>query len=134
MKRFNFVIALLPLVLVTGCITSAIREKQAQACSSLTTLSRAIALLRSPADSFTVGALKQAEERVSAAFKDFKESAKNEPEVKIDELEKAYEDLDKEVKNIPDQSTMAQAIASISDNVTTVESTVIKTKAGLRCR
>lgn len=143
MKRFNFALALLPLILITGCITGAIRGKQAQACSSLTTLSRTIAVLNQVASGPTspVNALKQAEEQVSAAFRDFRKSTEEDQEPKTDELKKAYQDLeeayenlDKEIKNLPDQSTMAQARTSIADNLTTTESALAQVKSSLRCR
>lgn len=144
MKRFNWVIALpvialLPLVLVTGCVTRAIREKQAQVCGDLATLNNAIGVLRqvSSASTSTVNAVRQAEERVTTAFIDFRETVRNAPdevkEVKIDELEQAYTDLDQAVKEIPDKSTIKQAIVLISDNLETMESVLGQTKAGLRC-
>ncbi len=143
MKRFNFVIALLPLTLMTGCITSTIRGKQAELCSHLAVLNTSISVFKrvSSASTSTVSSLKQAEEQVSVAFRDFRGTAKDSLQEAKDEelekdyknLEKAYEDLDKEVKNIPDKSTIMQAIASTSDNVAAVESAVTQMKSGLRC-
>jgi hypothetical protein len=35
MKRLNFVLALLPLVLVAGCVTRTVREKRTELCADL---------------------------------------------------------------------------------------------------
>jgi molecular chaperone GrpE (heat shock protein) len=143
MKRFNFGLGLLPLVLMTGCVIGTVRGKQAELCSNLALLNRTVAALnqvaRDPAS--PIEALKQAEERVSNAFKEFRNSAKDTvQEAKADDLEKAYkdlekayEDLDEKVKDIPDKSTMAQARVSISENLATTESALIQVKSGLRC-
>lgn len=135
MKRFQVVLALLPLVLITGCVTRAVREKQAQLCGDLAALNSAIAGVRraSNTSQATVETLKQAEGRVTAAFREFKASAQDVPDAKMDDLETAYEDLDKTIKELPNQSTIGQAKVFLTNKVTTVESTVTKTKSGLRC-
>lgn len=135
MKRFQVVLALLPLVLITGCVTRAVREKQAQLCGDLAALNSAIAGVRraSNTSQATVETLKQAEGRVTAAFREFKASAQDVPDAKMDDLETAYEDLDKTIKELPNQSTIGQAKVFLTNKVTTVESAVTKTKSGLRC-
>uniref|UniRef100_A0A832M439 Uncharacterized protein n=1 Tax=Oscillatoriales cyanobacterium SpSt-402 TaxID=2282168 RepID=A0A832M439_9CYAN len=135
MKRFNFVLALLPLVLTTSCVTRAVREKQAQVCGNLADLNSAIAVVRriSSASTSTVSALKQAETQVTTAFRELKASAKDVQETKLDDLEKAYEELDKAVKDLPDQSTITQARTVIADKITTVESASLQMKSSLRC-
>lgn len=137
MKRLNVVLAVLPLILVTGCVTRAIQEKQAQLCSNLATMNTTIAVVRRVSDTTqaTAETLKQAEERVTAAFRDVKALMQDVPEAKanLDELEEAYEELDKTVKEIPDKSTIGQARASLTEKVNTVESAIVKTQSGLRC-
>lgn len=138
MKRSTVVLALLPLVLVTGCVTRAIREKQEQLCKNLATMNTSIAVVRrvSNTSQATAETLKQAEERVTVAFRDVKAAIQDAPaeaKANIDELEKAYEELDKTVKQLPDKSTIDQARASLTEKVTTVESAIAKTQSGLRC-
>lgn len=133
MKPFNVVLALLPLLLVTGCVTRTVREKQAQVCASLATLNSAVILVRRVGSSSTVGSLKQAEDRVSAAFRDVKASVQDMRGVNIDELEKAYDELNKAVKEIPDESTITEALPSLSSKVATLESALVRTQSGLRC-
>ena len=142
MKQFNFVLALLPLTLMTGCITATIRGKQAEICSNLAVLNTSISVLKraGSASTSTISSLKQAEEQVRAAFRDFRNSTEEDQEPKTEDLEKAYQDLekayenlDKEIKNLPDKLTITQARALISDNLTTVESALAQTKSGLRC-
>lgn len=133
MNRLSWIPTLLAIALVTGCVTKAVQEKQEQLCTNLATLDTSIATLRRVGNSSTVSALKQAEEKVSAAFRDFKATAGDGQEVNIDNLETAYENLDKAVKDIPEQSTIAQAMTSISNQVTTVESSLTQVKSNLRC-
>jgi outer membrane murein-binding lipoprotein Lpp len=140
MKRFIFSLALLPLLVVSGCMTRAVREKQAQICSNLATLNSAIAVLRGISNSTTVGvgALKQAEDQVSVAFRNVKAAVAGGQETTIDDLEKTYDDLHQAVQDIPDQSTTTQAIASttkasITDKVITMEAASLRMKSGLRC-
>ncbi len=142
MKRFTFVLAVLPL-LVTGCVTRTVRYQQEQLCADLRTLTTAIAVVRSVSarSTSTVATLKQSEERVSEAFTRLKLSVQREQaEAKeladmkeVKELEEAYKKLDKSIKDLPDQFTMAQAVTFIGDNMTVMESALVKTKTGLRC-
>jgi hypothetical protein len=133
MKRFNFVLALLPLLLVTSCVTRTVREKRTELCANLATLNSAIAVFRRVSNNSTVDALKQAEDRVSTAFRNVRASARDVEEVKIDDLEKAYDALDKAVDDLPDQSSNPQAIASISEKVAAMESALTRMESGLRC-
>ena len=144
MKQFNFMLALLPLTLMTGCVIGTVRGKQTELCSNLATLNRAITTLNQIASISTspVDALKQAEERVSQAYREFRNTAKDDAQETKDadlekaykDLEKSYEDLDKKVKNLPDKSTMAQAPTVISANLTTTESALVQVKSSLRCQ
>lgn len=143
MKRFHLGLALLPLVLVTGCIIGTVRGKQTELCSNLALLNRTIAALNQIANDPTspIDALKQAEERVTQAYREFRNTAKDNVQAeKADDLEKAYkdlekayEDLDKKVKDLPDKSTMAQARAATAENLAATESALIQVKSGLRC-
>jgi ABC-type transporter Mla subunit MlaD len=135
MKQSSYVFALLTLLLMPGCVTRAIQEKQALFCTNLADLNRSIAGLRQfqTSSRSTVDALKQAEEQVGEAFRKVKASVWDTQAVKLDDLEKAYDDLDKTVKDIPDRSTISQAIAAISDKVTAIESSSSQLKSGLQC-
>jgi hypothetical protein len=135
MKRFNFFLALILLVLITGCVARAVREKQEQLCADLRTLKTAIAVFKKvgTTGTSTVATLKESEERVSQAFETLKASVVRDQEAAVKDLEKAYENLDESVKELPDQLTMAQAMTFIGDKVTTLESALGKTKSGLQC-
>ncbi len=144
MKRFNLGLAFLPLFLMTGCIIGTVRGKQAELCSNLALLSRTVTALNQVASDPTspIDALKQAEERVSQAYREFRNTAKDDAQETKDadlekaykDLEKSYEDLDKKVKDLPDKSTMAQARTVISANLTTTESALVQVKSSLRCQ
>lgn len=143
MKRFDLGLAFLPLFLMTGCIIGTVRGKQAELCSNLALLNRTVTALNQVASDPTspIDALKQAEERVTQAYREFRNTAKDsvqeekaaDLEKAYKDLDKAYEDLDKKVKNLPDKSTMAQARATIAENLATTESALTQVQSGLRC-
>ncbi|EKQ66901.1 hypothetical protein OsccyDRAFT_4712 [Leptolyngbyaceae cyanobacterium JSC-12] len=136
MKRLNVAFALLPLILVTSCLTRTVREKHDQACSNLADLNTAIAVIRriNDASASTANALKQAEEQVTEAFRNLKMAIGDLEESQIiDDLETAYKDLDKAVKDIPDQSTLSSVKAIIADKITKLESASLQMKSKLRC-
>lgn len=138
MTRSTAVLASLLVVLITGCVTRAIRQKQEELCKNLAMMNTSIAAVRTISNTAqaTAEMLKQAEKRVTTAFRDVKASMQDAPaeaKANLEELEKAYEDLDKTVQDIPDKSTVDRVRASVIDKVTTVESAIAKSQSGLRC-
>ena len=137
MKRFGFIVVVLPLVLMGGCVTRAVREHQAELCKDLASLTSAIAIVRSVKERAPVSELQQAETLVTEAFQRFKARVQNDPETSqeanLEEVEKAYESLDKSIQELPEKSTVAQARNVIVDKVVIMESALFKAKSGLRC-
>lgn len=133
MKRLNVILALLLLVCLTGCMTQTARDKRDHLCANLESLHRAIAALNQLTDSSNVSALKQLEEQVTLAFREVKASAREISGTPMDDLEQAYTDLDNAVEDIPDQSTLPQAMAAIADQLTTLESALTRMQSGVRC-
>lgn len=135
MKHFKIVLALLLLFLLSSCVPRAVREQQTKLCEDLATLTGAIAAVRrvSHASTATVTTLRQAEERVSEAFNNLKESIRDSQEEEIKDLEAAYKNLDKTIKEIPEQSTPAQIKAFVVDKAETLERVLFTKKSALRC-
>lgn len=141
MKPFYFVPTLLLVLLTTGCVTRAMRQRQEQLCGNLATLNSAIATVRRlhSARSTTVESWQQAEERLQSAFETLKTSARavRGADTELETLEKAYLELNQAVEDMAeslDPSTKAQIIAAIPDKVAAVESASIRAKSGLRCQ
>ncbi|UBF30467.1 hypothetical protein K9N68_35345 (plasmid) [Kovacikia minuta CCNUW1] len=140
MKRLHGALVLVSLFFMTSCMLRTVRERQAQICTRLATLNSTIVVLRRVNDRDPITTLRQAEARVSEAFREVKAVIKDAPEGTDDDLkktyedlEKAYNDLDQTVKAIPDQTTINQAIALISSQVIRLESASNRMQAGLRC-
>lgn len=135
MKQFPCTLILvgLGLVLLTGCVPKAVREKQAQFCTHLATLSRAIDSLNRIGNSSTVSELKQAEVQITTAFRAVQASSQEVADLDLEPLEKAYEDLDQTVEDIPDQASITQAVELVANHLETVESAVVRVKAEARC-
>lgn len=132
MKSFNSVVlALLLLVLMTGCITRTVRQRHNELCTNLAIVTTAIGVLRTA--NATVGDMKQVTAQAGEALRNMQLFARDVPEVDIQDLETAFKDLEKSVNEIPDQSTANQAVALISSKAMTLESAVNRTKSGLRC-
>jgi len=92
MKRAMVFLALLPLLLTTGCISNTIRQKQEQLCKNLSVMNTSIAAVRKVNDTVQSSGktLKQTEEQVTAAFNTLKtyfQDAPEEAKVDLEQLE-----------------------------------------------
>lgn len=137
MKPFNFFLATLPLFLLASCTTQTpqanTQDKKAELCTNLARLNTSIATLRSLSPSSTVGDFRKATEDVKTAYNNVKTSAAAVQEAKVDELDRAYANLDKSVQSVPNQATLQQAAQSITPQVTAVQTARDQMSAGLQC-
>ena len=68
----------------------------------------------------TVKDLKQAQKQVRSAFAAVKQAASTLEDAKVEQLEQSQQNLEKAVNDIPDDSTLDEALASVSDKVESV--------------
>lgn len=123
------------LVAVTGCGNSAsdTASRQAELCQDLAGLKTAVATLRSLGPNSTVKDLKQARKDVDDRYEEVKQSAQAVQEAKIDDLRRTRKELEEAVKKIPDKATLAQASASIKDEVAAVDAAIAQLNTTVKC-
>lgn len=135
-RAFNLFLAALPIVLLASCASEpapTTQDKKAALCTDLARFNTAVATLRSMSPSSTVGDFRKAQEQVKTTFANVKSSAKDVQNAKADDLERAYQNLDKAIRGIPNTATLTQAKASVSKEIATVQAAQDQMKSGLNC-
>ncbi len=140
MKRLNFGLGGLLLLLVIGCTPQFLQDKQAQLCTRLQTVEAAIQRFRAIAKNPNLASLKQAEVQIREALQQVKltaETAPTETQTSIETMEMAAKELETSVQQTPEQtakqSQIAQATAQIAQRVTQLEIALKNTKTQIQC-
>jgi|GEM_PF-2400540 len=130
--------ALTALVLggLVGCSTGqpSLEEAQAQVCQNLATFQQNIATLAATSQNSTVGQFKEAQANVARSFTELKESVGIARSIKIDELEQAYQDLDRAVGQVSNDQTIQEAIASVQPAMQNVQAASEQLRTGAACQ
>ena len=106
--------------MLASCAEPSVSDAQATYCQELAKLEQAVANFQGISANSTVKELKQAQTNVRSAFADVKQAASKLEEAKVEQLETSQQNLEKAVNDIPDDSTLAEALASIRDKVESV--------------
>ncbi len=107
----------IPLLMLASCAETSVSDAQAEYCTELAKLEQAVANLRGISANSTVKDLKQAQQDVRSALANVKQAASKLKEAKVEQLETSQQNLEKAVNDIPDDSTIAEALTSITDRV-----------------
>lgn len=136
MKPFNISLTALPLLLLISCASppqATTQDKKTDLCTNLARLNTSVATLKSMSPSSTVGDLRKAEEQVRVAYNNVKTSAQTVQEARTADLDRAYAELDKSIKRVPNNATLKQAAQSIAPQVAAVESAQVQMRSGINC-
>lgn len=117
-QTWSFLISIVAMVCLTG--TSYAAASKDEVCSNLNELDTAVNNMARIGPQSTVGELKQAQNQVSESYDKFMDSAKSYAKPQAENLEKMIGELEKSAKDIPDDETLAQAQATLQDDVTQV--------------
>jgi len=128
---FSLMIAL-PLLLA-GCGQPTTAEAEATLCSDLGQLETSLAELAQINANSQVNDLRQARENVANAYKNVQTAAQAVEEARLDDLQMAYDDLDKTVNNISGRETVGEATVQIADGMANVKAARQELSAGLQC-
>lgn len=142
----NLSLVVLPLLLLASCggntsrnaevqppQAQTVQDKKTELCTNLARFDTAVATLRSMSPSSTVGDIRKAQDQVRTTFNDVKVSSSAVKNAKIEQLERAHQELDKAVKAVPDTATAQQANQSIAPKVSAVQAAENQVKAGVQC-
>lgn len=142
----NFFLTALPLLLLVSCTggsstqsaqptqsTVSTQDNKAQLCTDLARFDTALAGLKSMSPNSTVGDLRKAQDQVKTAFSAVKASSATVQDSKIADLDKAYENLNKEMTGMPDNATLSQAKAMVTPKIAAVEAAEAQMKSRVSC-
>jgi len=115
------VLLLAAIVGLTACGPTTVPQAQAEFCKSLTTLDTALGQMAAINAQSTVSEFKTAQQAVDNALAGIQKSGAGLREAKLDEINVAYNDLNKATRSVNNQDTLAQAAAQIAPAVSKVQ-------------
>ena len=118
-KKMIFLLGI-PLLMLGSCAEPSVSDAQATYCQELANLELAIVNFQGLSADSTVKDLKQAQKQVRSAFTAVKQAASTLEDAKVEQLEQSQQNLEKAVNDIPDDATLTEALASVSDKVGSV--------------
>jgi hypothetical protein len=121
------------LALGVACEEESTADKQATACEELTKLDAAQANLDAIGPTSTVEQLKDARNELKEQAEDTRRAIREYNESKAEDLENTVENLNKAVSDISSGDSIAEARASIQDELAAVQEARVKLRADLRC-
>jgi len=135
-RGFNFFLATLSLLLLVSCANKSPQSTQdtkTQLCTDLARFDTAVTTLKSMSPNSTVGDFRKAQDQVSATFSNVTKSAQKVQDAKAADLNRAYDNLNKAIRGIPNTATLRQASASISGKVAAVKAAETQMRSNLSC-
>ncbi len=121
MNKKNIFLLGIPFLMLASCAEPSVSDAQATYCQELANLKIAIVNFQGLSADSTVKDLKQAQEQVRSAFAAVKQAASTLEDAKVEQLETSQQNLEKAVKDIPDDATLAEALTSVSDKAQSVD-------------
>jgi len=135
MQSFRFFLTTGLLLLIASCASQpTTADQKAELCRNLATLNTSIATLRSMGPNSSVGDFRKAQDNVKDAYNAVKKSAEAVQDAKVADLDRAYDDLEKAIRRVPNNATMQQAAQSIQPQVAAVQAAQDQARSGLNCQ
>jgi hypothetical protein len=116
-----------------ACEQATTADMQATACEELAQLDAAHATLNAIGPNATVGALQDARKEVKKQADETRQAVRAYNQAKVDDLEAAVNNLERAAKDISSGDSIAEARASIQDDLAAVQAARAKLRADLRC-
>ncbi|WP_082122691.1 hypothetical protein [Methanoculleus sediminis] len=136
MKKPGVLFIALALVLAcagAGCVQPSEEDAEAQLCQDLEELGAALESMENTSLRSSVGDIRDGRDQVRSAMESVRESAGQLANVRVDELNAAYEDLDQAVQSLPDDLTVVEAIQTIRPQIQAVRDEQRNLYADLNC-
>jgi hypothetical protein len=109
------------------------KKEEQQFCSALATLDMDVAQLRQMSDQSTAGQVRTAEDRVENDVKDVRHASGKMKSQTAKEFNNAVDQLRDDVRNVPDDATLAQARQKIQTDAQNVKMTGRALAAESKC-
>jgi outer membrane murein-binding lipoprotein Lpp len=136
MKKTGVLFIALVLILAcagAGCVQPSEEEAEAQLCQDLGELGAALESMENTSLRTSVGDLREGRDQVQSAMEGVRESAGQLANVRVDELNAAYEDLDQAVENLSDDVTVIEGIQAIRPQIQAVRAEQQNLYTDLNC-
>ena len=124
-KLFLFSLTVLLLPLLGGC-GKTVDSAKADFCSDLDAFSQSLAGLRDLHIGSTKEDLQNAVGDAEQAWEDLKDSGSKLEDVQLDAMEKAFDDLKDSVRDIPDDTSLPELLASVKDAVVAMLAEIVQ--------
>ncbi len=135
MKTWVFFVAVV-LILgcsVAGCVQPSQQEAEAQLCQGLAELGAALQNMDNLTVSSSVGDIRDAQAQVQSAMENVRSSASQLANIRIDDLNAAYENLAQTVQSLPDDANVVEAVQTLRPQVQAVREQQQNLVAELNC-
>jgi heat shock protein HslJ len=109
------------LLIAAGCGSQSVPETTEAFCQSLVAYGESLAAFESVSPASSVGELKDAQKAEQVARQDVRDAASNLRAAKLDSIEQAWQDLDKTIRQISNQDTLAEVAAQIKLDLSGVQ-------------
>jgi len=116
-----------------GCVQPSQEEAQAQLCQDLGKLGVALQGMQGLNATSSVGDIRDARDQVQSAMEDVRSSADQVTNVRVDDLNAAYDDLDRAVQGVPDDASVPEALQTIRPEIQGVVDARQNLTAELNC-
>ncbi|RXE56335.1 hypothetical protein ABH15_09495 [Methanoculleus taiwanensis] len=135
MKTWIFFIAgiLILVCAAAGCTQPTEEEAEAQLCQDLETLGVALQNMQDLNATSSVGDIRDARDEVASAMEAVRNSASELGGVRVDELNAAYDNLDRTVQSLPDDASVVEAIQTVRPEMQAVRDARRNLTAELNC-
>ena len=114
--------------------TSAVTTAQSQVCSDLAAFDAAVADLQNLSGDSTFQQIEDSQKAVDDAWATVKVSAAQMPEIKVDNLDQAVQNLNRAAKDIKTSMTIPEAKESIADELLAVQAASAELKTSANCK
>lgn len=119
--------------LLTGCAPTP-QENVSQACAAVSAYAAALTNFKDTLKpSATVDQVKTARDQVDKTYQDMVKQTQDVAKDRADAVNTAQQDLDKAVKDVPDDATLTQAAASLRDDTVKLQAAASDLRSQLKC-
>ena len=120
-------------VLLTGCAPTP-QENVNQACASISAYGTALTNFKDTLKpSATVEQVKSARAEVDKTYQEMIKQTQDVAKDRVDAVKTADQNLDKAVKDVPDDATLTQAAASLRDDAAKVQAATSDLRSQMKC-
>lgn len=125
-------VSIISCLAIAGCQPS-LDQAKTQLCIAIAGYDQAVAALEAIQGGSTVGQLKEAQKSVDKAAQQVNVAAEKYQQAEVREVKDSYQQLERKVKSIPDNATLAQAKQSILPDIQNLKSALQQMRSKVQC-